>query len=84
MGRSPAVLDYLHGVLSERAVDAADEPAKDKLTGRQATAAIALQALGVHESLWPLLKHHADPRLRSLLIQRLAANPLNTRVFLDR
>ena len=28
---------------------------------------------------WPLLRHRPDPRVRSLLIQRLAANPLATR-----
>jgi len=84
VGRSAPVLEYLGGVLAERAPDSADEPAKDALAGRQAAAAIALAGLGKPETLWPLLRHRADPRVRSFLIQRLAANPLPSRVLVDR
>jgi len=84
VGTSGPVLDYLRGVLGELALDPADEPAKDALAGRQAAAAIALAGLGEPESLWPLLRHRTDPRVRSLLIQRLVANPLPPRVLLDR
>lgn len=46
---------------------------KDHFARRQANAAIALLQLGVTEPLWPLLKHSEDPRLRSWLVERLAA-----------
>ena len=56
---------------------------RDRLAARQAAAATALAALGEPEPLWPLLRHRPDPRLRSLLIQRLAADVLPARL-LDR
>jgi eukaryotic-like serine/threonine-protein kinase len=81
---SQPVLAALHGVLDEQVVDAEDEAGKDALAARQAAAAIALAALGEPESLWPLLRHRADPRVRSFLIERLAALPLSPRMLLDR
>jgi formylglycine-generating enzyme required for sulfatase activity len=56
----------------------------DKLVARQAAAEVALAALGDPEPLWPLLRHRADPRLRSFLIQRLAAGELPYRVLIER
>jgi formylglycine-generating enzyme required for sulfatase activity/tetratricopeptide (TPR) repeat protein len=50
------------------------EDAKDRLAERQARAAVALVRLGQAEEVWPLLRHGADPRLRSFLINWL--NPL--------
>jgi formylglycine-generating enzyme required for sulfatase activity len=82
--RSTEILDFLHGVLKESAPDPVDGSVKDKLSSRQAAAAIALAGLGEPESLWPLLEHRGDPRLRSLLIQRLAANALSQRILVDR
>lgn len=52
---------------------------KDALASRQANVVIALLRLGASDSLWPLLVNHADSRLRSFLIDRLAslgADPL--------
>ena len=48
--------------------------AKDRLAERQARAAVALVRLGKAESVWPLLRHSADPRLRSFIVNWL--NPL--------
>jgi eukaryotic-like serine/threonine-protein kinase len=81
---TPEVAAYLNGVLAEQIDDHTDETAKDALANRQAAAAIALVAMAEPDSAWPLLKHRADPRVRSVLIQRLAANPLTTRALLDR
>jgi len=50
------------------------EQAKDRLAERQARAAIALIRMGKAEEVWPLLRHSADPRLRSFIINLL--NPL--------
>ena len=50
------------------------EEVKDRLAERQARAAIALVRLGEAEGVWPLLRHSADPRLRSFLVNWL--NPL--------
>ena len=50
------------------------EEAKDRLAQRQARAAIALVRLGDADLVWPLLRHSADPRLRSFIVNWL--NPL--------
>ena len=84
LGPSGPALGALRGVLDERIVDPEDEPGKDVLAGRQAAAAIALAALGQPELLWPLLRHRSDPRVRSFLVDRLAADTLNPRTLLDR
>ena len=50
------------------------EEAKDRLAERQARAAVALVRMGKAEEVWPLLRHSADPRLRSFIVNWL--NPL--------
>jgi eukaryotic-like serine/threonine-protein kinase len=54
----------------------ADRPAADEsretLAKRQANAAVALLRMNQPETVWPLLKHSSDPRLRSYLIHRLS------------
>ena len=84
LGPTPAALEALRRVLDERVADPDDEAGKDALAGRHASAGIALAALGEPESLWRLLRHRSDPRLRALLIERLAAGALNTRFLVDR
>jgi len=54
------------------------EELNDRLAERQARAAIALVRLGKAEEVWPRLRHSADPRLRSFIINwlsPLAADP---------
>jgi formylglycine-generating enzyme required for sulfatase activity len=41
---------------------------KDRLAERQARAAVALVQLKRGEAAWPLLRHSADPRLRSFMV----------------
>jgi eukaryotic-like serine/threonine-protein kinase len=48
------------------------EEAKDRLAKRQARAAIALVRLGNADHVWPLLRHSADPRLRSFIVNWLS------------
>jgi len=45
------------------------ENVKDSLAMRQARAAVALVRLGKADSVWPLLSHSADPRLRSFIVK---------------
>ena len=62
------------------------EEAKDRLAQRQARAAITLVRLGDAGELWPLLRHSADPRLRSFIIHwlgPLGANPKIATAELD-
>jgi serine/threonine protein kinase/formylglycine-generating enzyme required for sulfatase activity/tetratricopeptide (TPR) repeat protein len=47
------------------------EEAKDRLAERQARAAVALVRMGKAETVWSLLPHSADPRLRSFIINWL-------------
>ncbi len=48
------------------------EEVKDRLAERQARAAIALVRLDKAEEVWPLLRHSADPRLRSFIVNWLS------------
>ena len=50
------------------------EDVKDRLAERQARAAVALVRMGKTEEVFPLLRHSADPRLRSFIVNWL--NPL--------
>jgi serine/threonine protein kinase/formylglycine-generating enzyme required for sulfatase activity len=50
------------------------EDVKDRLAERQARAAIALVRMGKADEVWALLRHGADPRLRSFILNWL--NPL--------
>ena len=50
------------------------EEIKDQLAERQARAAVALLRMGKAEEIWSLLRHSADPRLRSFIVNWL--NPL--------
>ena len=50
------------------------EMVRDRLAERQARAAIALLRMGNAGEIFPLLRHSADPRLRSFIVNRL--NPL--------
>ena len=50
------------------------EETKDRLAERQARAAIALVRMGKAGVIWTLLRHSADPRLRSFIVNWL--NPL--------
>ena len=54
--------------------DKDSETVKDRLAERQARAAVALLRMGKAEEVWPLLRHSADPRLRSFIVNWL--NPL--------
>ncbi|HWT79156.1 MAG TPA: hypothetical protein VN648_10180, partial [Candidatus Methylomirabilis sp.] len=47
------------------------ERKKDVLAERQARAAVALIRLGKAEEVWPLMRHSADPRLRSYVVNWL-------------
>lgn len=61
-----------------------NEEYKDRFSGKAANAAIALAHLGEPAHLWPLLKHQPDPRLRAILIDRLAAYKCPIELLTDR
>jgi formylglycine-generating enzyme required for sulfatase activity len=63
------------------------EEARDRFAERQARAAVALVRLGRDGTIWPLLRHSADPRLRSFIINwlsSLGADPRIVAAELDR
>jgi formylglycine-generating enzyme required for sulfatase activity len=82
--RRPAARAALAQILAVAAAPGDKERDKDALARRQANAAVALFALGDAAPLWPRLRHHDDPRLRGLLIQRLAALDPNPAALLER
>ena len=57
-------------------VNQASLPVDESTVGHQAHAAMALLVLGQPDTLWSLLRQRADPRVRTLLIQRLAGSSL--------
>ena len=57
------------------------EETRDQLAERQARAGVALVRMDKAEEVWPLLRHSADPRLRSYLVNRLSALGADPRVF---
>jgi formylglycine-generating enzyme required for sulfatase activity len=66
---------------------AVQEATKDQLAERQARAAVALIRLGQADAIWPLLRHSADPRLRSFIINwfgPLGADPRIVTAQLER
>jgi len=63
------------------------EQTRDRLAERQARAAVALVRMGKAEEVWPLLRHSADPRLRSFIVNLLyplGADPIVIAAELDR
>jgi formylglycine-generating enzyme required for sulfatase activity len=65
----------------------ATEDQKDRLAEQQARAAVALVRMGHGDEIWPLLRHSADPRLRSFIVNwlcPLGADPRAIAVELDR
>ncbi|MGO9597513.1 MAG: SUMF1/EgtB/PvdO family nonheme iron enzyme [Isosphaeraceae bacterium] len=63
------------------------EMVKDRLAERQARAAVALLRMGRAEEFLPLLRHSADPRLRSFIVNwlnPLGADPKRIAAELDR
>ena len=48
------------------------EETKDQLAQRQARAGVALVRMGKAEEVWPLLRHSADSRLRSFIVNWLS------------
>jgi len=65
-------LPVLESELVRKPTREAKEDDKDKLAQRQARAAVALVRLGRTEKVWPLLRHCADPRLRSFIVNWLS------------
>jgi formylglycine-generating enzyme required for sulfatase activity len=51
-------------------VETVSEDGKERLAKRQANAAVALLKMNQPETVWPMLKHSPDPRVRSYLIHQ--------------
>lgn len=62
----------LERVLQEEIAATKDQAEKERIARRQANAAVALAGLGKPDPIWPRLRHNDDPRVRGLLIDRLA------------
>ena len=63
------------------------EETRDRLAERQARAAVALLRMGKADEIMPLLRHSADPRLRSFIVNWLSplgADPKTIAAELDR
>jgi formylglycine-generating enzyme required for sulfatase activity len=68
-----------------RAIPPEDQlAARDDLARRQTAAAIALLRLGHSESVWPLLRHDADPTRRSYLIRDIGRSGVDVDLIVGR
>jgi serine/threonine protein kinase/formylglycine-generating enzyme required for sulfatase activity/tetratricopeptide (TPR) repeat protein len=93
-GYRPVSLSVIRSTSEGRLVTASvwhrpvvEEEIKDRLAERQARAAIALARMGNAEEVWGLMRHRADPRLRSLVVNWLSpqgADPKLIAAELDR
>ena len=61
----------------------ATEIEKDGLAKRQARAAVALIRMDKAEEVWPLLRHSADPRLRSFIVNWLSPLGADPKLIAD-
>jgi formylglycine-generating enzyme required for sulfatase activity len=84
MRGAPGAVEALRDIATTALPDRADEFQRDRHASRQASASIALLALGHPEQVWPRLRHAADPRIRCLLIDRLGQFDVNPQPLLDR
>jgi eukaryotic-like serine/threonine-protein kinase len=71
----PRTMPLFQAEIAKQAGDQeVSEDVKDQRAKRQARAAVALVRLGKADEVFPLLRHRADPRLRSFIVNWL--NPL--------
>ncbi len=77
---TPRLTDLIADVPPARATS----EARSAFASRQANAAIALLLGGDRHSVWRLLRHSADPLLRSYLIDRLPRLAPDPSIFLER
>ena len=72
--------------LAKRAPATGNDPSraeadKDGLAERQARAALSLVRMGKGETVWPLLRHSPDPRLRSFIVNWLKPLDVDPKVL---
>lgn len=77
-------LTLLQGAMDTQLPPNAQEEGKEKLAKRQANAAVALLKMNQPAKVWPLLKHSADPRVRSYLIHRFGPLGADARAVVQR
>jgi formylglycine-generating enzyme required for sulfatase activity len=75
------ILTRLVAEVGEQPSSDADEDAKEKLAKRQAKAAVALLRMDQPEQVWSLLKHRADPRVRSYLIHLMGPSGVDFKMI---
>jgi formylglycine-generating enzyme required for sulfatase activity len=78
---TPDAYARLEGRLTEKGETNASVDAKIALAKRQASIGMALIVMGKSEKVWPLLKHKADPTLRSYLMERLGPGGVDPKVL---
>ncbi len=74
--QSARTVTLLQAELAKMAESGGTETAREELAQRQARAAVTLIRLGHADEVWPLLRHSADPRLRTFITNWL--HPLGT------
>ena len=81
---TPDAYARLENQLDEKSDANALVDAKVALAAKQASIGVALLVMGKGEKVWRLLKHSADPTLRSYLIERLGPGGVDPKVLTAR
>jgi formylglycine-generating enzyme required for sulfatase activity len=79
---TPGAYARLEELLTKKSKPNASIDAKIVLAKRQASIGVALLLMGQGENVWPLLKHQADPTMRSYLMERLGPSGVDPKVLL--
>ncbi len=77
-------IDALSAALGQSLLLDQTDDGNESLAKRQANAAVALLRIGQAETVWPLLKHSPDPRVRSYVIDRLSPLGSGPRIIIKR
>lgn len=72
--RAGEVIPVLLAEIDRAMPESTDESVLERAAKRKANAAVGLVRLGRPERVWRLLRHASDPRIRSYVIDRLAAS----------
>ena len=81
---TPDAYTRLDKVLSHKSEPDASIETKIALAKKQASIGVALIVMGQSEKAWPLLKHQADPTMRSFLMERLGPGGVDFKVLTTR
>ncbi len=83
LNRADQALPFLTEALTQKPRADASKDSREKQAKQQAAAAVVLLQLNRPEQVWPLLRHSANPGVRSHLIHRLSLTGTNAQALMQ-